>query len=47
LELVSAQSTLANARASQVSSTNQWLNSLVNLSYAAGTLEAPLKQEVQ
>jgi outer membrane protein TolC len=47
LELVSAQSTLADARASQVSSTNQWLNSLVNLSYAAGTLEAPSKQEVR
>jgi outer membrane protein len=47
LELVSAQSTLADARASQVSSSNQWLNSLVNLSYAAGTLEAPKKQEMQ
>ena len=44
LELVSAQSTLADARASQVSSTNQWLNSLINLSYAAGTLEPPSKQ---
>ena len=47
LELVSAQSTLANARSSQVSSTNQWLNSLVNLSYAAGTLQPPSKQEIQ
>jgi outer membrane protein TolC len=47
LELVSAQSTLADARASQVSSTNQWLNSLVNLSYAAGTLDPPKKQELQ
>jgi outer membrane protein TolC len=47
LELVSAQSTLADARASQVSSTNQWLSSLVNLSYAAGTLEPPSKQEVR
>ena len=47
LELVSAQSTLADARASQVSSTNQWLNSLVNLSYAAGTLEPPSKRTFQ
>lgn len=47
LEVVSAQSTLANARASQVSSTNQWLNSLVTLSYAAGTLQPPKKQEVR
>lgn len=47
LELVSAQSTLADARASQVSSSNQWLNSLVTLSYAAGTLEPPKKQQVQ
>jgi outer membrane protein TolC len=47
LDLVSAQSTLANARASQVGSTNQWLNSLVDLSYAAGTLEPPQKQEAR
>jgi TolC family type I secretion outer membrane protein len=47
LDLVSAQSTLANARSSQVSSTNQWLNSLINLSYAAGTLEPPKEQEVR
>ena len=47
LELISAQSALADARASQVSSTNQWLTSLVDLSYAAGTLEPPKKNEVQ
>lgn len=47
LELVSAQSTLADARASQVSSTNQWLNSLVTLSYAAGTLEPPAPKEAK
>jgi outer membrane protein TolC len=47
LDLVSAQSSLANARASQVGSTNQWLTSLVNLSYAAGTLEPPKKGTCQ
>jgi outer membrane protein TolC len=45
LDVVSSQSTLATARANQVSSTNQWLNSLVNLSYAAGTLQPPKKGE--
>ncbi len=47
LELVTAQSTLADARASQVSSSNQWLNSLVALSYAAGTLEPPKRKDYQ
>lgn len=39
LELISAQSTLIDARSQQVNSTNQWLTSLINLSYAAGTLQ--------
>lgn len=47
LELMSAQSTLADARAQEVSTTNQWLNSLVKLSYAAGTLMPPTPRRVQ
>ncbi len=45
LELVSAQSSLADARATQVSNTNQWFNALIQLSYAAGTLEPPELKE--
>jgi outer membrane protein len=47
LELVSAQSSLADARAQDVLATNQWFTSLVELSYAAGTLEPPEPKEVQ
>src|SRR3569832_504055 len=46
LELVSAQNTLASSRAQNVSSTTNWLSSLVSLSYAAGTL-VPTAKEVQ
>lgn len=44
IELVTAQNTLASSRAQNVRSTAAWLTSLVNLSYAAGTL---LPQEAQ
>ncbi len=47
LELLSAQSTLSSARSEQVSTTNQWLNALVNLSYAAGTITPPKPKEIQ
>jgi outer membrane protein len=46
IELVTAQNTLAVSRAENVSSTTNWLSSLVNLSYAAGTL-VPTSKEVQ
>ena len=45
LELVSAQSSLVDARAQQVLSTSQWFTSLIQLSYAAGTLEPPEGKE--
>ena len=41
LEVVSAQSSLANARASLASANNNWFTSLINLSYAAGSLGLP------
>lgn len=41
LEVVSAQASLANARAQNASSINNWFSSLINLSYAAGTLSPP------
>lgn len=47
LELTSAQSSLADARASVANATNQWFTALIELSYAAGTLEPPAPQEVQ
>jgi outer membrane protein TolC len=47
LELLSAQSTLADARAQDVSTTNRWLNALVKLSYAAGTLMPPTHRKIQ
>jgi outer membrane protein TolC len=47
IELTTAQSNLADARASLASSTNQWFTALIELSYAAGTLEPPLQREVQ
>lgn len=46
IELVTAQNTLAVSRAQNVSSTTNWLSSLVNLSYSAGTL-LPTSKEVQ
>lgn len=39
LEVMSAQSSLANARAKQAEASNAWYTSLVDLSYAAGTLD--------
>ena len=41
LEVVSAQSSLANARAQCANANNEWFTSLINLSYAAGSLEPP------
>lgn len=38
LDVVSAQSSLANARASQASAIQQWFTSLANLAYATGIL---------
>lgn len=47
LELIAAQSSLADARASVANATNQWFTSLVELSYAAGTLELASIAEAQ
>jgi len=47
LEVMSAQSSLADARAKQAQAANSWYTALVDLSYAAGTLDAPTPQEVQ
>jgi len=47
LELTSAQSNLAEARASLASTTNQWFTALIELSYAAGTLEPPVAREIR
>jgi outer membrane protein TolC len=41
LEVVSAQSSLANARAHCASANNDWFTALINLSYAAGSLQTP------
>lgn len=41
LEVISAQSTLFNARAQVAKNTQQWLVSLATLSYNAGTLSQP------
>ncbi|MBS0616404.1 MAG: TolC family protein [Verrucomicrobia bacterium] len=46
LELMSAQSSLADARSTQVQGIRDWLTSLVQLSFAAGTLEPPYMKEV-
>lgn len=47
LDLVSAQSSLADARAQQANSTNAWFDALIQLSYAAGTLESPKPQIIR
>lgn len=47
IELTTAQSNLADARASLASSTNQWFTALIELSYAAGTLEPPAQRGIQ
>lgn len=45
IELINAQNTLVSSRAQNVSSTASWLTSIINLSYAAGTL-VPSSKEV-
>lgn len=45
IELITAQNTLASSRAQNASSSSSWLTSIVNLSYAAGTL-MPTKRGV-
>lgn len=47
LELMSAQSNLADARSSQVQGIRDWLTSLVQLSFAAGTLDPPYMKGAQ
>lgn len=47
LELTNAQSSLAEARAGEANSIKQWFTALVNLSYAAGTLDPPIPSEVR
>jgi outer membrane protein TolC len=44
LEVVSAQSNLADARARQVGATSGWLSALIDLSYAVGTLSPPVQK---
>jgi len=44
-DVISAQSALADARASQASSLQQWFTSLANLVYATGTLYKPINPE--
>lgn len=46
IELITAQNTLAASRSQNVSTTTNWLTSIINLSYAAGTL-VPTPREVQ
>lgn len=46
IELISAQSSLANARATEAQNMNNWFTALVQLSYAAGTLKAPQREGV-
>ncbi len=41
LEVMSAQSSLADARAGCASAHNEWFTALINLSYAAGSLQPP------
>lgn len=47
LELMSAQSNLADARSKQIQGIRDWLSSLIDLSFAAGTLEPPYMKEAQ
>lgn len=47
IELTTAQSSLFDARASLANATNQWFTSLIELSYAAGTLEPPVAKEIE
>lgn len=45
LDVVSAQSSLADARAEQVNATQQWFTSLATLTYATGDLEVSLRKD--
>jgi len=45
LQVISAQSNLADARAKQAQGSSDWFSALIQLSYAAGTLEPPRPRE--
>ena len=47
IELMTSQSNLADARSRQIQGIRDWLTALVQLSYAAGTLEPPYRKEAQ